>query len=121
MVAPPANLQAPLWQLLQATSGVAQAVHQGRSMTAAIEQVPKELRPGVQALSFQAMRWWGRAVAIRKQLARKAPPAKADALLCTALPCHGAMTWRRMQFTPWSIKLWRPHAATKTCEAKRLL
>ena len=84
------NLQAPLWQLLQATASVAQAVHHGRSMTAAIEQVPKDLRPGVQALSFQAMRWWGRAVAIRKQLARKAPPAAADALLCTAL----ALSWR---------------------------
>jgi 16S rRNA (cytosine967-C5)-methyltransferase len=84
------NLQAPLWQLLQATAGVAQAVHHGRSMTAAIEQVPKDLRPGVQALSFQAMRWWGRAVAIRKLLARKAPPAAADALLCTAL----ALSWR---------------------------
>ncbi len=59
-------------------------------MTAAIEQVPKDLRPGVQALSFQAMRWWGRAVAIRKLLARKAPPAAADALLCTAL----ALSWR---------------------------
>ena len=78
-------LQAPLWQLLQATSQVALAVHGGRSMTAAIEVVPKDIRPGVQALSFQAMRWWGRAVAIRKALARKAPPAQADALLCTAL------------------------------------
>ena len=84
------NLQAPLWQLLQATAGVAQAVHHGRSMTAAIEQVPKDLRPGVQALSFQAMRWWGRAVAVRKLLARKAPPPAADALLCTAL----ALSWR---------------------------
>jgi 16S rRNA (cytosine967-C5)-methyltransferase len=79
------QLQAPLWQLLQATSQVALAVHGGRSMTAAIEAVPKDIRPGVQALSFQAMRWWGRAVAIRKALARKAPPAQADALLCTAL------------------------------------
>ena len=78
-------LQAPLWQLLQATSQVALAVHGGRSMTAAIEAVPKDIRPGVQALSFQAMRWWGRAAAIRKALARKAPPAQADALLCTAL------------------------------------
>jgi 16S rRNA (cytosine967-C5)-methyltransferase len=86
----PSNLQAPLWQLLQATATVAQAVHHGRSMTAAIEQVPKELRPGVQALSFQTMRWWGRAVAIRKLLARKAPPAAADALLCSAL----ALSWR---------------------------
>ena len=86
----PVNLQAPLWQLLQNTAGVAQAVHQGRSMTAAIEQVPKDLRPGVQALSFQAMRWWGRALAVRKQLARKAPPPAPDALLCTAL----ALSWR---------------------------
>ena len=78
-------LQAPLWQLLQATAQVALAVHGGRSMTAAIEAVPKDIRPGVQALSFQAMRWWGRAVALRKALARKAPPAQADALLCTAL------------------------------------
>ena len=82
-------LQAPLWQLLQATSQVALAVHGGRSMTVAIEAVPKDIRPGVQALSFQAMRWWGRAVAIRKALARKAPPAQADALLCTAL----ALSW----------------------------
>jgi 16S rRNA (cytosine967-C5)-methyltransferase len=59
-------------------------------MTAAIEQVSKDIRPGVQALSFQAMRWWGRAVAVRKQLARKAPPPAADALLCTAL----ALSWR---------------------------
>ena len=78
------QLQAPLWQLLQATAQVALAVHGGRSMTAAIEAVPKDIRPGVQALSFQTMRWWGRAVALRK-----APPAQADALLCTAL----ALSW----------------------------
>ena len=59
-------------------------------MTAAIEAVPKDLRPGAQALSFQSMRWWGRAVALRKCLARKAPPAQADALLCTAL----ALSWQ---------------------------
>ena len=59
-------------------------------MTAAIDAVPKELRPGAQALSFQSMRWWGRAVALRKCLARKAPPAQADALLCTAL----ALSWQ---------------------------
>ena len=94
----PSNLQAPLWQLLQATASVAQAVHHGRSMTAAIEQVPKDLRPGVQALSFQAMRWWGRAVAIRKLLARKAPPAAADALLCTAL----ALSWRD-DLSPYAV------------------
>jgi 16S rRNA (cytosine967-C5)-methyltransferase len=84
------TLQAPLWQLLQAASQVVQAVQTGRSMTAAIDAVPKELRPGAQALSFQSMRWWGRAVALRKCLARKAPPAQADALLCTAL----ALSWQ---------------------------
>ena len=84
------NLQAPLWQLLQAAAQVALAVQNGRSMTAALEAVPKDLRPGVQALSFQTMRWWGRALALRKCLARKAPPAQADALLCTAL----ALSWQ---------------------------
>ena len=84
------NLQAPLWQLLQAAAQVALAVQNGRSMTAALETVPKDLRPGVQALSFQTMRWWGRALALRKCLARKAPPAQADALLCTAL----ALSWQ---------------------------
>ncbi len=84
------NLQAPLWQLLQAAAQVALAVQNGRSMIAAIETVPKDLRPGVQALSFQTMRWWGRALALRKCLARKAPPAQADALLCTAL----ALSWQ---------------------------
>ena len=84
------NLQAPLWQLLQAAALVALAVQNGRSMTAALETVPKDLRPGVQALSFQSMRWWGRALALRKCLARKAPPAQADALLCTAL----ALSWQ---------------------------
>ncbi len=89
MASLPQNLQAPLWQLLQATAGVAQAVHSGRSMTATLEAVPKDIRPGVQALSFQVMRWWGRALALRKSLARKGPPAQADALLCTAL----ALSW----------------------------
>lgn len=98
MASPSSNLQAPLWQLLQATAGVALAVQQGRSMTAAIETVAKELRPGVQALSFQTMRWWGQAIAIRKQLARKAPPAAVDALLCTAL----ALSWRD-DLSPYAV------------------
>jgi 16S rRNA (cytosine967-C5)-methyltransferase len=67
-------------------------------MTAAIDAVPKDLRPGVQALSFQAMRWWGRAMALRQSLARKAPPAQADALLCTAL----ALSWHD-ELAPYPI------------------
>jgi len=58
-------------------------------MTALLEAQPQAIRPGVQALSFQVMRWLGRAQALRAQLARKAPPPAADALLCSAL----ALCW----------------------------
>jgi 16S rRNA (cytosine967-C5)-methyltransferase len=62
-----------------------QAVRAGRSLTAQLESVPAALRPGTQALSFQALRQLGRATALRAQLAKKPPPPAADALLCTAL------------------------------------
>ena len=81
---------APLWRLLQATAAAVQATRQGRSLTAQIESVSQELRPGVQALSFQVLRQLGRATALREQLAAKAPPPAVDALLCTAL----ALCWR---------------------------
>ena len=81
---------APLWRLLQATASVVQAVRAGRSLTAELENVPGEIRPAVQSLSFQTMRQWGRAMALREKLAQKAPPAAADALLCTAL----ALCWQ---------------------------
>ena len=79
----------PLWRLLQATAHVVAAVKAGRSMTALLEAQPQAIRPGVQALSFQVMRWLGRAQALRAQLARKAPPPAVDALLCSAL----ALCW----------------------------
>jgi 16S rRNA (cytosine967-C5)-methyltransferase len=80
----------PLWRLLQASSGVVASMRAGQSATAAIQGVPGELRAGAQALAFQAMRSLGRAEALRALLARRAPPAQADALLCTAL----ALCWR---------------------------
>jgi 16S rRNA (cytosine967-C5)-methyltransferase len=92
------NLQAPLWQLLQATAQVAQAVQHGKSMTAVLEAVPKAIRPAVQSLSFQTMRNWGRAVALRQCLARKAPPAAVDALLCTVL----ALSWQE-DLSPYPV------------------
>ena len=85
----PAASSLPLWRLLQGTASVVAAVRSGRSMTALLEAQPSALRPGVQALSFQVMRWLGRAQALRAQLARKAPPPAADALLCSAL----ALCW----------------------------
>ena len=79
-----------LWQQLQAVAGVLQAVRQGTSTTAALDKLDPALKPGVQALAFHVLRSLGRAQALRKLLADRAPPAMADALLCTAL----ALAWR---------------------------
>ena len=57
----------------------------GQSMTPALDDVDAQLRPGVQALAFHALRWLGRAEALRQQLAKRPPPPEADALLCVAL------------------------------------
>ena len=54
-----------------------------------MNDVEPSLRPGVQALVFHVLRWLGRAQALRQQLAKRAPPAQADALLCSAL----ALAW----------------------------
>lgn len=75
----------PLWRQLQATATTLEAVRAGRSLTATLEAVEPRLRPGVQALSFHVLRGLGQAEALRQQLARRAPPPAADALLCTAL------------------------------------
>ncbi|MGE0331439.1 MAG: 16S rRNA (cytosine(967)-C(5))-methyltransferase RsmB [Ramlibacter sp.] len=75
----------PLWRQLQAAASVLAAVRAGRSATDALAGVDAALRPGVQALVFQALRQLGRAEALRRQLARRAPPPEADALLCLAL------------------------------------
>lgn len=86
--------QAPaLWRLLQITAGVVQATVAGKSMTAQLEAAPAALRPGVQALSFQVMRQWGRASALRALLAPRRPPPAVDALLCSAL----ALCWDEAQ------------------------
>ena len=77
--------QVPLWQQLQGAAALLMAVRAGRSMTAELEQLAPHLRPGVQALGFHALRWLGRAEALRQQLISRAPPPEADALLCVAL------------------------------------
>lgn len=83
-------MSVPLSRQLQATAAVVQAVRAGRSLTTELASVSPELRPGVQALTFQVMRQLGRAMALRERLASKAPPPAADALLCTAL----ALSWQ---------------------------
>ena len=81
--------QIPLWRQLQATAQVIEAVRGGVSGSMAVEAVRPELRPGVQSLAFHAWRNLGRAEALRRQLAKRAPPPQADALLCLAL----ALIW----------------------------
>jgi 16S rRNA (cytosine967-C5)-methyltransferase len=83
----------PLWRLLQAAADVVAAVRAGQSATAVMQRVDGALRSGAQALAFQALRHLGRADALRAQLARRAPPPQADALLCTAL----ALCWREAE------------------------
>ena len=80
----------PLWQQLQAVAAVLLDVRSGTSTTVALDQVALALKPGVQALAFHVLRSLGRAQALRKLLAGRAPPPAADALLCTAL----ALAWR---------------------------
>ena len=75
----------PLWQQLQQAARLVRGVRQGRSLTAQLPAVDAALRPGVQALAFQAMRWLGRAEALRGHLVPRTPPPRPDALLCTAL------------------------------------
>ncbi len=88
--ATPSSASTPLWRLLQTASEVVGSVCAGESATAALARVPANVRPGTQAIAFQALRQLGRAQALRHLLARRAPPAAADALLCTAL----ALCWK---------------------------
>lgn len=102
----------PLWQQLAAVAQGLQMILAGQSGNAAMAAVPVRLRPGVQALLFQVLRQLGRAQALRKQLAPKAPPAKVDALLCTAL----ALAWDPEQapYEPFTLVNQTVEAAKRT-------
>jgi 16S rRNA (cytosine967-C5)-methyltransferase len=80
----------PLWRLLQAVAACLMAVRGGQSGTAALDNVQAPLRPAVQALMYQVWRSLARAENLRRQLATRAPPPLADALLCSVL----ALGWR---------------------------
>jgi 16S rRNA (cytosine967-C5)-methyltransferase len=79
----------PLARLLNHTADAVQAVRAGQSLNEALARCPADARPGTQALSFHTLRWLGSALAVRAQLAAKAPPPAVDALLLTAL----ALLW----------------------------
>jgi 16S rRNA (cytosine967-C5)-methyltransferase len=91
----------PLWRQLQLTAHALASIRSGVSGSVAFEAVEPALRPGVQALGFQVLRWLGRAEALRRQLAKRTPPPPADALLCTAL----ALAWdaERSPYEPFTL------------------
>jgi 16S rRNA (cytosine967-C5)-methyltransferase len=86
---------------LQLTASALASIRSGVSGTVAFEAVEPALRPGVQALGFQVLRWLGRAEALRRQLAKRTPPPAADALLCSAL----ALAWDagRSPYEPFTL------------------
>ncbi|QNK74217.1 16S rRNA (cytosine(967)-C(5))-methyltransferase RsmB [Variovorax sp. PAMC28562] len=93
--------QPPLWRQLQLTAMALAAIRSGVSGSVAFENVETAMRPGVQALGFQVLRWLGRAEALRRHLAKRTPPPAADALLCTAL----ALAWDvgRAPYEPFTL------------------
>ena len=78
--------QAPLSEQLAWTARTLAAVQQGASLNDALPKVPGPLRPGVQALTFHALRHAGQAAALLELLAERAPQALVGALLRAALP-----------------------------------
>ena len=109
--------QPPLWRQLQAAAAVLLAIRHGQSGTAALEAVAVQLRPGVQALSFVVLRSLGRAQALRKLLAPRAPPSAPDALLCVAL----ALLWRQEDapYDAFTLVNQAVEAAKKTSTIKK--
>ncbi|MEZ5644843.1 MAG: 16S rRNA (cytosine(967)-C(5))-methyltransferase RsmB [Burkholderiaceae bacterium] len=71
-------------QLWRAAACV-QGVEQGHSLTASLDALDPQWRPGVQALSFEVMRHLGTARALVAALAARKPAAAVHALLCTAV------------------------------------
>ena len=75
----------PLARLLERTADAVAAVRAGRSLTAVLDTLPADLRPGVLALASDVMRQLGTAQALRERLAPRAPPPPVEALLLSAL------------------------------------
>jgi 16S rRNA (cytosine967-C5)-methyltransferase len=106
----------PLWRQLQAAATVVAAVRRGESATPALARIEGEVRPGAQALAFHALRQLGRAEALRRKLAKRAPPPAADALLCTAL----ALAWQEeaAPYPPFTLVDQAVEAAKRSREAR---
>ena len=110
----------PLWRQLQAAARLVHEVRQGHSLTALLPQVDAPLRPGAQALAFHALRWLGLAQALRGRLAARAPAARADALLCTALSllaADGPPSYPPFTLVDQAVEAAKRNAATRASAA----
>ena len=106
----------PLWRQLQAAASVLAGVRRGESTTTSVGRIASDLRPGAQALAYHALRFLGRAEALRKQLAKRPPPPAADALLCTAL----ALAWKEegAPYAPFTLVDQAVEAAKRSPETR---
>jgi len=96
-----APFQPALSRLLEHSAAAVQAVRAGRSLTDVLSDVPVSLRPGVQALTFNALRQLGAASVALQGLAPKSPAPRVEALLCVAL----ALLWptERPAYAPHTL------------------
>lgn len=82
---------ASLARLLDHGADAVAAVKAGRSLDDVLSALPGDVRPGAQAIAFEALRGLGAAEAARRRLAPRQPPQGVDALLLCAL----ALLWPR--------------------------
>lgn len=86
MTAPASPSFAPSLSIqLRATARCVRAVEEGRSLTDVLPEVPAGLRPGVQALTFHALRHLGMARALVSLLADRQPQPAVRSLLFSAV------------------------------------
>jgi 16S rRNA (cytosine967-C5)-methyltransferase len=75
----------PLSRLLELSADAVLAVRGGHSLNDGLARITADARPGVQALTFHALRHLGAATELRVALAPKPPPPWVDALVCLSL------------------------------------
>ncbi|MBW0169614.1 MAG: 16S rRNA (cytosine(967)-C(5))-methyltransferase RsmB [Hydrogenophaga sp.] len=82
---PPAPQGPALATQLRHTAACVLAVEQGRSLSEVLPEVVAALRPGVQALTFHALRHLGTSRALVGLLVQRKPAPALQALLCSAM------------------------------------
>jgi 16S rRNA (cytosine967-C5)-methyltransferase len=103
---------APLSTTLGLAGRVVSAVQRGESATHALDRVPSELRPGVQALALEGLRHFGSAGNALHHLAARPPKAPLDGLLIVAL----SLLW------PGTKEIYDSHTVVnQSVEAARLV